>query len=264
MFGLIMVTASVLGQLSDASSVPVTGSYPVIYNGVHFVVYGSPDPNIPGSVMWDKRYVPNVKSYWKAKNAMSSDKPDVTPNYGLEPTRMGGKGEQIIAESARAKQFYSEAQGQAGDVASRLHVTVVGSDSERKVVLDDLAKHPAFAELRPFLLVQDYAPGEWAVDPSLGFQPGTPSIIVQQGKTSTDPTGGKVVYRTADYAIGPDALAQELRKARPDYQPKRDPSPSNQAKAGCPLGFTHEMLWPTIAVSALIMFVATKPRKVQP
>lgn len=260
MFALIL--ASVLGQFSDTSAVPVTGKFPITYNGVHFEAYGSADPDKAGSILWDKNYKPNVRAYNIAKEAPKADQVDRTPNYGLEPGRMWSKGEKVVADSARAKRFYDESQGQEGG-STKLHVTVVGTDAERKVVLDDLAKHPAFAALRPSLLIQDYEPGQWAVDPTLGFQPGTPAIIVQQGKTPADPKGGKVIYRTTDYAIGPDALAEELRKASPDYKPHLDPSPTSPKHGGCPLGFTHEMLPVTAAAVALIVFlVLAKPRKV--
>jgi hypothetical protein len=105
------------------------------------------------------------------------------------------------------------------DDSSKLRLTIVGDDAFRKKVKDDLAAHPALAEWRDKLLVQDYAPKHWAVD-GVGFAPGITlqSPAVADGKAP-------VLFRMTAYT-SPETLAGAIRKADPNYQPERDPDPS--------------------------------------
>ena len=143
---------------------------------------------------------------------------------------------------------------------------MIGSDDERAPVVNDLLSNPAFAALKPTMMVQDYTPNEWPVDPSLGFVTnGKPTIIVQTAKGPNDPKGGRVVYRASDYSMGPEALAEELRKANPNYKPSADPTPQkpapSPASVSCPLGFTRDH-WPHILIVGIGTFLLHRlPRK---
>ncbi len=103
------------------------------------------------------------------------------------------------------------------DIGPKYHVTVIGPADAVAPVVNDLKTHPAFEGLRANLMVQDYRPGEWAVDPTLGFPGnGTPAIIVQTTKSKADPQGGRVVFRAANYEMGPTGLAEADAQGRPE------------------------------------------------
>jgi hypothetical protein len=171
----------------------------------------------------------NVKAMADAKTAARSRKavdPNAYATNGVVLT--GRKHNSYTLSSDEARQYVADVGPDSvaygyGDASRKLHVTVIGTDDERKAVLKDFKDHPAFSDIREAFFVQDYAPGEWSVDPALGFQGGAPAIIVQTGKCEEDPKGGKVVYRVKDYSQGPEALAAAIRKANPSYDPSKDP-----------------------------------------
>jgi hypothetical protein len=253
-----IILALVVGLAGGETRIKVT------HDGVTFEVNGERLPN--GNILWSPADPFNAKSYADAKagEEFARGRADATKNYGLEPDRMATNGESVTAKSDKAKQFYAEAQGQS-ESSTKLHITIIGPDEDRKAVLRDLAHHPAFSEFRGNMLIQDYAPGEWPVDAALGFsQTGKPAIIIQSGKTPSDPHGGRVLFRAEDYSIGPDAIAEAIRRADPHYNPRLDPSPSNpQTQGGCPLGFTRDH-WGLLAVGAALIIVACIPRKAKP
>jgi hypothetical protein len=101
------------------------------------------------------------------------------------------------------------------DDSGKLHLTVIGSDAERRHVLEDLATAPELAEFRDRFLVQDYPPDHWAVALCGFYTAGHPTIYLQQ-------PSGKVLHRQDDYD-GPLRLAEALRKASTTYDANRDP-----------------------------------------
>lgn len=102
------------------------------------------------------------------------------------------------------------------DDRGKARLTVIGSEEERKTVLNDLDAAPDLKPLRESLVVQAYAPDHWAVART-GFKTdGRPSIYLQ----SPD---GKVLHRQDDYQGGPRRLAEAIRKASPNYDPRKDP-----------------------------------------
>jgi hypothetical protein len=186
----------------------------------------------------------NAKAIADAKTAARSRKavdPNAYATNGVVLT--GRKHNSYTLSSDEAKQYVAGVGSNAvaygyGDPARKLHVTVIGTEDERKSVLKDFKDHPAFSDIRDAFFVQDYAPGEWSVDPALGFQGGTPAIIVQTGKCEEDPRGGKVVYRAKDYSQGPEALAEAIRRANPSYDPSKDPGIID-IPSGLPFGLTQ-------------------------
>lgn len=152
----------------------------------------------------------------------------INNNFGINLAKVGVAKDAYTANTPAAARFVISAN-EPGKSDSKSHVTVIGDDDERARVINDIATNPAFASVRDSLLVQDYNPGDWAVDPALGFRPGKPAIYVQSPKGPHDPKGGRVIWRQLDYSGGPEGLAKAIieakRKADPDYKPDKDPSP---------------------------------------
>jgi hypothetical protein len=68
--------------------------------------------------------------------------------------------------------------------------------------------------------LQSYLPEDWAVK-NVGFDvSGSPRIIVQEAPNAKG--SGRVLHSQADYADGPEGLANALRKADPNYDPSKD------------------------------------------
>jgi hypothetical protein len=101
------------------------------------------------------------------------------------------------------------------DDSGKLHLTIIGSEAERRRVLEDLATALELAEFRDRFLVQDYPPDHWAVALCGFYSAGHPTIYLQQ-------PSGKVLHRQDDYD-GPQRLAEALRKASATYDANRDP-----------------------------------------
>lgn len=109
------------------------------------------------------------------------------------------------------------------DDSAKLPITLVGDG--RDAVAKDIREHAAFAAIRDQLLLQSYAPDNWAVN-RYGFKTdGKPTIYVQD-------RDGRVLLRRDDYSGGPELLARQvadvtqharLRRKDPDYDGKRDP-----------------------------------------
>lgn len=191
------------------------------------------------------------------------------PNYGIDTDKVG-LDDKVTAESDKAKAFMQSLTDREGS-AEKLHVTVIGSDADRAKVLEDMKTHPALAPLKGTILLQDYQPGHWAVDPTLGYsRDGSPTIMIQSGKGPNDPKGGAVLWRAENYKVGPEGLAEAIteaqaeavRKGVPIYKPGSDPGPGRgKPRAGCPLGFTKDQ-WPIIGIVAVVLgLILYTPRK---
>lgn len=106
------------------------------------------------------------------------------------------------------------------DDTTWLRLTLIGSDGECKTVLGDL---PLTPELSKQLVVQSYRPTDWAVS-RYGFKTdGHPTVYLQK-------PDGEVLLRQDAYEKQP--LIQAVRKARPDYDPKKDPDGKSPSPAG--------------------------------
>jgi hypothetical protein len=181
-------------------------------------------------------------------------------NFGLEPGKMF-RGGSVVTPTREALQFVQEAQQESGG-PGKLHLTVIGPDADREPVLRDLQTNPALAPFRDSLMIQGYRPSDWAVDPSLGFQTqGRPTILIQQARGPGDEKGGRVLWRAMDYSMGPEGLAEALRKLDPSYRPQLDPGPGKESSE-CPLGFTRDHVVPLAVVTILIGYVLTGKRRV--
>lgn len=152
-----------------------------------------------------------------------------TENFGVDWSKINGKdGPEywltIDGKRRRVSKWECEQileRKNLVDDSGKLRLTIIGSDAQRKPVLDALAAIPA----REQFLVQDYAPDHWAVR-SVGFDcDGAPSIYLQL-------PDGRVLHRQASF-LGRDQLASamdaavhlagQLRRPDPNYDPKKDP-----------------------------------------
>lgn len=137
-------------------------------------------------------------------------------NFGLVRDKLTGgerylhKGKEISRQQVRRM-----LSATVPDDAGRLRLTVIGSEAQRRQVVDDLAKSPALAEWRGALAVQAYPPEHWAVAQAGFVTTGMPTIYLQA-------PDGVVLHRQDDYQGGAEALAVALRKADPNYRPERD------------------------------------------
>lgn len=251
-------------------------------DGLRFEVIGTMTP--AGKINWSPDLDFNARSYATAKAAQNERRPTARPvplpedaapkeqpkpeakkdiqNFGLAPDKMGHRPDTYTADSHEAKRFIQEAKGEAGGTGM-LHVTVIGTVDDCAPVVNDLNTSPALAGVRDRLMIQDYRPNEWPVDPKLGFQVnGKPTILVQAARGPNDAKGGRVVYRAMDYAGGPERLAEEIRKADPNYNPNADPGPERPDRRGCPLGFTRDH-WLLIIGAGVVVFIIFSKPKVQ-
>lgn len=101
-------------------------------------------------------------------------------------------------------------------------LTVIGADADRKPVVESLQKDPEMSALAAAmgerLAVHDYAPDEPMVADVGLPDGGRPDVVIQDAT-------GKVRYR-ARSDPGPSAIAAEIRKADPKYNPANDPNGS--------------------------------------
>jgi len=145
-------------------------------------------------------------------------------NFGLDRSRLDRGVEHfwLGGREVTRKQAYSAIEGKGKDLIDdreKLRLTVIGTASECKAVIADLESNPALSVFADTLLVQAYRPDNWAVR-ELGFLPGSPRIMVQGGPDFRG--AGKVLHSQGDYNGGAQALADALRRVRPDYDPNKD------------------------------------------
>ncbi|MGE3805706.1 MAG: hypothetical protein AB7K24_13600 [Gemmataceae bacterium] len=139
------------------------------------------------------------------------------PNYGVDLSKLNGNRELITLDGqpvSKQQAYEILERGQLIDDSGKLRLTVIGSDAERRQVLDDLGRAP-LSQWHEDLLVQDYPASHWAVAKSGFVTAGTPTIYLQA-------PDGKVLHRQDDYADGAEGLATALRRAHPDYDPQKD------------------------------------------
>lgn len=129
------------------------------------------------------------------------------------------------------------------DTSNKWRVTVIGTDAERRQVLDDFAKHPALAPWKDRVLAEGYAPSDWEIARAGFVTSGHPTIYVQS------PTA-QVLHRQDDYQGGPEALAEALRRIDPNYRPEKD---RDRRKSGSAITRWLHVPWsvPVVALGAL-------------
>ena len=145
-------------------------------------------------------------------------------NFGLDRSRLDRGVEKfwLGGREVTRKQAYTALSGAGKDLIDdreKLRLTVIGTAAECQAVVKDLESNPALSVFADTLLVQAYRPDNWAVKDS-GLLPGSPRIVVQGGPDAKG--SGKVLHSQGDYNGGAQALADALRRVRPDYDPNKD------------------------------------------
>ncbi len=144
---------------------------------------------------------------------------DGVQNFGIDRAGLDGSAERITLDGRQITRAEATRILQAGsltDDSGKLRLTVIGTEADRRRVLDDL-KGP-LTDIAGQCLVQDYPPDHWAVAGVGFYTAGKPTIYVQA-------PDGKVLHRQDDYADGPEGLRlafERLRKPDPNYQPDKD------------------------------------------
>ncbi|MGE3809130.1 MAG: hypothetical protein AB7K24_31080 [Gemmataceae bacterium] len=145
---------------------------------------------------------------------------DGVQNFGIDRSKLDLQRERFTVngqEISKEKACQLLESGSLEDDSNKLRLTVIGSDADRKRVLDDLKG--SLADLSSTFLVQAYAPDNWAVSRA-GFQTsGNPTIYLQE-------PSGKVLHRQDDYDDGPTGLRKAMeavRKPDPTYDKAQDP-----------------------------------------
>lgn len=152
--------------------------------------------------------------YGPAKSFEAQVPPDKDYGMGWRPG-----GEEIYYVNGRKvtrRQAYEAiaAEGLTDDSKLR-RVTVIGSDAERKPVMDALANAPELTFAKGLLLVQGFSPDHWAVADSNFKRDGKPTVYIQAAD-------GKVLHRQDEWR-GATKFAEAVRKSDPNYDPKKDP-----------------------------------------
>lgn len=155
--------------------------------------------------------------------------PDGTVNFGLDRDRMPAAGQHLLNGKEVGKETLLEAIGppRLPEDGQWLYLTVIGSEDERKKILNDLQSSLILTPWKDRLKVHDYPPDHWAVAECGFVTSGKPTIYCQAAD-------GRVLHRQDRYR-GPEALAEVLRKADPRYAPEKDPD-LNRPLFGEPLG----------------------------
>jgi hypothetical protein len=138
-------------------------------------------------------------------------------NFGLDRERIrAGNHYRLNGRDATREQIEQLLQGgkDIPDNTRKLRIVIIGSDAERRPVVDDFAG-PELAAWKDQAVIQDYAPDHWHVARAGYFTGGHPTIYVLA-------PDGTVLHRQDNYTGGASALADALRRARPDYQPEKD------------------------------------------
>jgi uncharacterized protein (TIGR03000 family) len=144
---------------------------------------------------------------------------DGVQNFGIDRTQLQPSRERITFGGREITQAEAKKLLEAGgltDDSGRLRLTIIGSETDRQRVLDDL-RGPR-ADLAGRFLIQSYPPDHWAVARAGFYTAGKPTIYVQT-------PSGQVLHRQDDYADGADGLRRALeaiRQPNPNYDPSKD------------------------------------------
>lgn len=175
-------------------------------------------------------------------------------NFGLDAGRVSVESRYSLNGKPVSRGEAFAAFGNLSDDSGKLRLTIVGDEVLRQRVLTDLANHRGLKEWRDRLLVQDYAPDNWAVA-NVGFAPG---ITLQP---PADASGkAPVLFRLANYE-GPDVLTGAIRKADPTYQPDKDPVPSNQPTNTTEVWYQSPDLWLLVGLLLVFILVCRKEKR---
>lgn len=208
----------------------------------------------PTKKTWSEPSTPPWRTQQDKPAEKSFAKPVAIPNFGLDLEHLNNKGEQYSLSGEQVSKQTAEAvfgDGRIPDDAGKHRIVVIGPDHERKPVLDALASHSALAPWKDKTIQQGFEPGHWALRP--GFvTTGHPTIYLEDGS-------GKVLFRQDNFEGGPEALADALRKASPDYDPKKDPNGKSPVLPGLP-DLSQIPLWVWLCGGVLLLAFLLPPK----
>ena len=141
------------------------------------------------------------------------------PNFGLMQEKLdGGEKTRINGRDATAAEAVEAIENSVPEAAKKPRVVVIDADAgRRKQVRDELGRLPECTDC----VVQAYPPDHWHLLDLKTRQPGfftggAPTVYLLAAD-------GRVLHRQDEYAGGAAAAAEVFRRARADYDPKRDP-----------------------------------------
>jgi hypothetical protein len=167
--------------------------------------------------------------------------------YGVDPFKLHD------AARKKAETYHTNAPDEGAATHGKdLHLTVIGAEADRRPVMSDLGANEKLKAAASRAWVQEYDPGDWEIDPALKFPTGgRPDILIQD-------RAGRVLWRATSYQqAGPDGLAEALRRADPNYDPKDDPQPGGDGGPRLPLGSKEAWL---AAIGVILLILILPPR----
>ena len=175
-----------------------------------------------------KRPSREISQDWRTNGVQGKD--GSNPKLGEKRITYNGPGGKRELSPEQTRLLLSQNKSLPDD-SKKIHLTVIGSKEQRQQVRADLAKAPDLVPLADRLLVQDYGPEDWPVQP--GFpKDGAPAIILETRR-------GGVLHTQYEYR-GPAKLAEAIqaahaeaiRRADPDRDPAKDPDLNKPLSGG--------------------------------
>ncbi len=133
--------------------------------------------------------------------------------------RVTFKGEVVSQDTAKGLIEGKKSPSDLVDDSAKDRLTFMATSKEkRSAAMKAFRAHPAYAKLRHEALAWEGDPQDWSFDP--GFPRADNQVILQNPQ-------GKVLARAqVDDVADPVQVIGALRKARPDYDPAKDPTPT--------------------------------------
>lgn len=179
---------------------------------------------------------------------------DGTQNFGVDWQKIEGHGATYAGLPISNESAKRMIENEIPDHKQKFHLVVIGTEAERKGVIDQLAQlEPQIAGR---VLPRSVKPGEFSLkDSATGqtvYKDGNPSVYFQA-------PDGKVLHRQADGANVVDAIRKAVKHYDADKDPDmRKPQPGPLSLPGLP---SHPAIIPAIGMAALALFALLKGQK---
>lgn len=171
--------------------------------------------------------------------------PTVYPNYGIDLDKINrGKSYSVNGQPTSRDDALDRVAGKLSDDSGKMFLTVIGPASDCAKVQKDLDESPALKGVKDKVHLHCYRPDDPMVAKAGFVVTGSPTIYMQAPGGS-----GKVLHRQDEYR-GPDALAEAIRKADPNYKPANDPDANASPLAS--IKGLPPMLWIILGLGGLI------------
>lgn len=132
--------------------------------------------------------------------------------------RVTYKGEVVSHDTAKGLIEGKKSPSDLVDDSAKDRLTFMATSKEKRTAAIRAFKgHPAYAQLRQAALAWEGDPQDWSFEP--GFARADNQVVLQNAQ-------GKVLARAqVDDVADPAQVIGAIRKARPDYDPAKDPTP---------------------------------------